>query len=308
MNKPIWLDRLKSGLSKSTTKLTDGIAGIFTKRKLDDAALEELEEVLITADFGPATAAKLTASLAASRFDKEVSDEEVRGALAEEIGKILEPVATPLKIEPLRKPHVMLVVGVNGSGKTTTIGKMAQHYRDQGLTVMLAAGDTFRAAAVEQLKIWGERAGCPVIAGKPGSDAAGLAFDALQAARTQGADLLLIDTAGRLQNKTGLMAGLEKISRVLKKLDEGAPHDCVLVLDATVGQNAHSQVEIFRDMVSVSGLVVTKLDGSAKGGVLVALAERFGLPVHAIGIGEGADDLRPFHAADYARDLMGLDA
>lgn len=307
MNKPSWLDRLKSGLSKSTTKLTDGIAGIFTKRKLDDAALEELEEVLITADLGPATAAKLTASLAASRFDKEVSDEEVRGALAEDIGKILEPVATPLNIEPSRKPHVVLVVGVNGSGKTTTIGKLAQHYRGQGLKVTLAAGDTFRAAAVEQLKIWGERAGCPVISGKPGGDAAGLAFDALQAARESGADLLLIDTAGRLQNKTDLMAGLEKISRVLKKIDEGAPHDCVLVLDATVGQNAHSQVEIFRDMVAVSGLVVTKLDGSAKGGVIVALAEKFGLPVHAIGVGEGADDLRPFNAADYARDLMGLD-
>ena len=307
MNKTSWLDRLKSGLSKSTTKLTDGIAGVFNKRKLDDEALEELEEVLITADLGPSTAAKLTASLAATRFDKEVSDEEVRGALADDIGKILEPVATPLDIEPSRKPHVVLVVGVNGSGKTTTIGKLAQHYRAQGLDVMLAAGDTFRAAAVEQLKIWGERAGCPVIAGKPGGDAAGLAFDALQAAREKGADLLLIDTAGRLQNKADLMAGLEKISRVLKNLDEGAPHDCVLVLDATVGQNAHSQVEIFRDMVAVSGLVVTKLDGSAKGGVIVALAEKFGLPVHAIGVGEGAEDLRPFDATDYARDLMGMD-
>ncbi len=306
MNKPSWLDRLKSGLSKSTTKLTDGIAGIFNKRKLDDDALEALEEVLITADLGPSTAAKLTANLAATRFDKEVDDEEVRTALADDIAKILEPVATPLEIEPSRKPHVVLVVGVNGSGKTTTIGKMAQHYRAQGLDVMLAAGDTFRAAAVEQLKIWGDRAGCPVVAGKPGGDAAGLAYDALQTAREKGADLLLIDTAGRLQNKADLMAGLEKISRVLKKLDESAPHDCVLVLDATVGQNAHSQVEIFSDMVAVSGLVVTKLDGSAKGGVLVALAERFGLPVHAIGVGEGADDLRPFDAEDYARDLMGI--
>ena len=308
MNKPSWLDRLKSGLSKSTAKLTDGIAGIFTKRKLDDEALEELEEVLITADLGPATAAKLTASLATTRFDKEVSDEEVRTALADDIGKILEPVATPLSIEASHKPHVVLVVGVNGSGKTTTIGKLAQHYRGQGLDVMLAAGDTFRAAAVEQLKIWGERAGCTVISGKQGGDAAGLAYDALQAAREQGADLLLIDTAGRLQNKADLMAGLEKVSRVLKKLDKSAPHDCVLVLDATVGQNAHSQVEIFRDMVAVSGLVVTKLDGSAKGGVIVALAERFGLPVHAIGVGEGAEDLRPFDAKDYARDLMGLKA
>tara|TARA_A100001037_G_scaffold55929_1_gene48133 strand:- start:137 stop:1063 length:927 start_codon:yes stop_codon:yes gene_type:complete len=308
MNKPSWLDRLKSGLSKSTAKLTDGIAGIFTKRKLDDEALEELEEVLITADLGPATAAKLAANLAATRFDKEVSDEEVRTALADDIGKILEPIATPLAIDASRKPHVVLVVGVNGSGKTTTIGKLAQHYRGQGLNVMLAAGDTFRAAAVEQLKIWGERAGCPVISGKQGGDAAGLAYDALQAAREQKADLLLIDTAGRLQNKSDLMAGLEKVSRVLKKLDDSAPHDCVLVLDATVGQNAHSQVEIFRDMVAVSGLVVTKLDGSAKGGVIVALAERFGLPVHAIGVGEGAEDLRPFDANDYARDLMGLNA
>ena len=306
MNKPSWLDRLRAGLSKSTDKLTDGIAGIFRKRKLDDAALEELEEILITADLGPATAAKLTANLAATRFDKEVTDEEVRGALAEDIAAILEPVATPLAIDAARKPHVVLVVGVNGSGKTTTIGKLAQRYRGQGLDIVLAAGDTFRAAAVEQLKIWGERAGCPVIAGKPGGDAAGLAYDALEQARTRGADLLLIDTAGRLQNKADLMAGLEKIGRVLKKLDDSAPHDCVLVLDATVGQNAHSQVEIFRDMIAVSGLVVTKLDGSAKGGVLVALAERFGLPVHAIGIGEGADDLQPFDASDYARDLMGI--
>ena len=308
MNKPNWLNRLKSGLSKSTTKLTDGIAGILTKRKLDDDALEELEEVLITADLGPATAAKLTASLAATRFNKEVSEEEVRTALADEIDKILEPIATPLAIDASHKPHVVLVVGVNGSGKTTTIGKLAQYYCEQGLSVTLGAGDTFRAAAVEQLKIWGDRTGCPVISGKQGGDAAGLAFDALQAAREQGADLLLIDTAGRLQNKTDLMAGLEKVSRVLKKLDEGAPHDCVLVLDASVGQNAHSQVKIFRDMVAVSGLVVTKLDGSAKGGVIVALAERFGLPVHAIGVGEGAEELQPFNAKDYARDLMGLEA
>ena len=308
MNQPNWLNRLKSGLSKSTAKLTGGIAGVFTKRKLDDDALEELEEVLITADLGPATAAKLTASLAATRFNKEVSDEEVRTALADEIDKILEPVATPLAIDASHKPHVVLVVGVNGSGKTTTIGKLAQHYREQGLSVTLGAGDTFRAAAVEQLMIWGDRTGCPVISGKQGGDAAGLAYDALQAAREQGADLLLIDTAGRLQNKTDLMAGLEKVSRVLKKLDEGAPHDCVLVLDASIGQNAHSQVKIFRDMVAVSGLVVTKLDGSAKGGVIVALAERFGLPVHAIGVGEGAEDLQPFNAKDYARDLMGLEA
>jgi fused signal recognition particle receptor len=308
MNTTSWLGRLKAGLSKSSAKLVGGISGIFTKRKLDDAALEELEEVLITADLGPVTAAKLTASLAATRFDKEVTDQEVRTALATDIAKILEPVAVPLAIERDAKPHVVLVVGVNGSGKTTTIGKLAQHYRDEGYSVMLAAGDTFRAAAVSQLQIWGERAGCKVIAGKQGADAAGLAFDAVQAAKAEGADILLIDTAGRLQNRADLMAGLEKINRVIKKLDPAAPHDCILVLDATVGQNAHSQVEIFRDMVAVTGLVVTKLDGSAKGGVLVALAEKFGLPVHAIGVGEGADDLRPFEATAFSRDLMGLEA
>jgi fused signal recognition particle receptor len=308
MNGTSWLGRLKSGLSKSTSKLVGGISGIFTKRKLDDAALEELEEVLITADLGPVTAAKLTASLAATRFNKEVSEEEVRTALADDIARILEPVATPLNIDRSRKPHVVLVVGVNGSGKTTTIGKLAQHYKEGGYNVMLAAGDTFRAAAVAQLQIWGERSGCRVIAGKQGADAAGLAFDAVQAAKAEGVDILLIDTAGRLQNRADLMAGLEKINRVIKKLDPEAPHDCILVLDATVGQNAHSQVEIFREMVSVTGLVVTKLDGSAKGGVLVALAEKFGLPVHAVGVGEGADDLQPFEAAAFARDLMGLDA
>ncbi len=306
MNTSSWLDRLKAGLSKSTSKLTDGISGIFRKRKLDDEALEELEELLISADLGPTTASKLTTNLAATRFDKEVSEEEVRTALAVDIAEILEPVAKPLTIDAHHKPHVILVVGVNGSGKTTTIGKLAQHYSKQGQKVMLAAGDTFRAAAVEQLQIWGNRAGCPVITGKSGGDAAGLAYDALQAALEQRVDILLIDTAGRLQNKSDLMAGLEKISRVLKKLDAGAPHDCVLVLDATVGQNAHSQVEVFRDMVAVSGLVVTKLDGSAKGGVLVALAEKFALPVHAIGVGEGAEDLRAFDASVYARDLMGL--
>ncbi len=307
MSKLGWLGRLKAGLSKTSSKLTEGIAGIFTRRKLDDAALEALEDLLITADLGPATAARLTANLAATRFDKEVSEAEVRAALAEDIATILEPVATPLAIDPGRRPHVVLVVGVNGSGKTTTIGKLAQQYRDQGLNVMLAAGDTFRAAAAEQLQIWGDRTGCPVIAGKAGGDAAGLAYDALQTARAEGADLLLIDTAGRLHNKSDLMAGLEKISRVLKKLDDTAPHDCLLVLDATVGQNAHSQVEIFRDIVAVSGLVLTKLDGSAKGGVLVALAEKFALPVHAIGVGESAEDLQPFEADAYARDLMGLE-
>ncbi len=301
-----WLARLKAGLSRSSGKLGDGISGIFTRRRLDEAALEELEELLISADLGVATAAKLAASLARERFDKDVSPEEVRGALAADVTRILEPVARPLVVDPAHRPHVVLVVGVNGSGKTTTIGKIAKGQAEQGRTVMLAAGDTFRAAAIDQLRIWGERTGCPVVAKPPGTDAAGLAYEALERARAEGTDLLLIDTAGRLHNKADLMAELEKIVRVLKKLDPEAPHDCLLVLDATTGQNAHAQVETFKELVQVTGLIVTKLDGSARGGVLVALAERFGLPVHAIGVGESADDLRPFTARDFARSLLGL--
>ncbi len=302
-----WLARLKAGLSRSSGKLGDGISGIFTKRKLDDAALEELEELLISADLGVSTAAKLTANLARNRFAKEVTPREVRASLAADIARILAPVARPLAVDPAHRPHVVLVVGVNGSGKTTTIGKLAKIYRDRGLKVLLAAGDTFRAAAIEQLSIWGERTGCPVVAKAPGADAAGLAFEALQRARAEGADLLIIDTAGRLHNRAELMAGLQKILRVLKKLDPEAPHDCLLVLDATTGQNAHAQVETFKELVQVTGLVVTKLDGSARGGVLVALAERFGLPVHAVGVGETAEDLRPFTADDFARGLLGLE-
>jgi fused signal recognition particle receptor len=302
-----WLARLKAGLSRSSGKLGDGISGIFTKRRLDDAALEELEELLISADLGVATAAKLAADLARERFDKDVSPEEVRGALAADVAGILEPVAQPLAVDPAHRPHVVLVVGVNGSGKTTTIGKIAKSESDQGLKVMLAAGDTFRAAAIDQLKIWGERTSCEVVAKAPGADASGLAYEALERARSEGVDLLLIDTAGRLHNKADLMAELQKIIRVLKKLDPEAPHDCLLVLDATTGQNAHAQVETFKQLVQVTGLIVTKLDGSARGGVLVALAERFGLPVHAIGVGESAEDLRPFAARDFARSLMGLE-
>ena len=302
-----WLARLKAGLSRSSGKLGDGISGIFTKRRLDDAALEELEELLISADLGVATAAKLAADLARERFDKDVSPEEVRGALAADVAAILEPVAQPLAVDPAHRPHVVLVVGVNGSGKTTTIGKIAKSESDQGLKVMLAAGDTFRAAAIDQLKIWGERTSCEVVAKAPGADASGLAYEALERARSEGVDLLLIDTAGRLHNKADLMAELQKIIRVLKKLDPEAPHDCLLVLDATTGQNAHAQVETFKQLVQVTGLIVTKLDGSARGGVLVALAERFGLPVHAIGVGESAEDLRPFAARDFARSLMGLE-
>lgn len=302
-----WLSRLKRGLSRSSAKLTGGISDLFTKRKLDDAALEELEELLIGADLGVATAAKLTQSLAKSRFNQEVSSEEIRGALAEDMAAILEPVAQTISIYQAHKPHVILVCGVNGSGKTTTIAKMAGLFKHLGFKVVLAAGDTFRAAAVEQLQIWGERTGCPVIARPIGSDAAGLAYDALEKARADRADILLIDTAGRLQNKTDLMAELQKIVRVMKKVDEKAPHDCLLVLDATVGQNAHNQVEVFREMVNVTGLAVTKLDGSAKGGVVVALAEKFDLPVHFIGVGESMEDMRAFDARSFARSLMGLE-
>lgn len=302
-----WLSRLKEGLSRSSSRLGEGISGIFTKRRLDEAALEELEELLIAADLGVAPAAKLTAQLARTRFGKDVSPEEIRTALAEEAAQLLEPVAKPLQPDPARRPHVVLVVGVNGTGKTTTIGKLAKLYREQGLKVVLAAGDTFRAAAIEQLQIWGERSGCSVVAGKQGADAAGLAFDALQKAKAEGADLLLIDTAGRLHNKENLMAELQKIIRVIRKLDPEAPHDVILTLDATTGQNALQQVATFKELVNLTGLVVTKLDGSARGGVLVALAEKFALPVHAIGVGEGADDLRPFEARDFARGLMGLE-
>jgi fused signal recognition particle receptor len=306
--KKSWFGRLKEGLTKSTQRITQSITGLFTKKKLDQKTLDELEDVLIQADLGVAVAGQLVANLKRTRFDKEVTDEEVRGAFADDIAGILTPVAKSLAIDAAKKPHVVLVVGVNGSGKTTTIGKMARQFSDEGRKVMIAAGDTFRAAAVEQLRIWGERSKVPVIARETGADAAGLAFDALKAAQDAKADVLLIDTAGRLQNKSGLMQELAKIVRVIRKLDEGAPHSCLLVLDATVGQNAHSQVEVFREMVQVDGLVLTKLDGTAKGGVLVALAEKFRVPVVAIGVGEGIDDLRPFDARQFARGLMGLEA
>jgi fused signal recognition particle receptor len=304
-----WFEKLKQGLAKTSARLTDGVAGIFTgKRRLDDAALEELEDVLIGSDLGPGMAARMTTELARTRFDKEIGGDEVREAFAAHVTSVLEPVAKPLVIDRTKKPHVVLVVGVNGSGKTTTIGKLAKHYKDQGLTVMLAAGDTFRAAAVEQLKVWGERTGCPVIARDTGSDAASLAFEALTEAKEAGVDVLLVDTAGRLHNKAGLMQELQKVVRVLGKQDDSAPHDTIMVLDATVGQNALQQVKVFGEMVKVTGLVVTKLDGTAKGGVLVALADTFGLPVHAIGVGEQAEDMRPFEARDFARSLMGLSA
>jgi fused signal recognition particle receptor len=301
-----WLGRLKAGLQRSSSRLADGIGTILVSRRLDETSLAALEELLIAADLGPQTATALTAKLGQRRFPPEVSAEAVREALAEEIAAILAPVAKPLVIDPAHKPFVVLVVGVNGTGKTTTIGKLASFYKAEGRSVMLCAGDTFRAAAIEQLGIWGARAGVPVIARPQGSDAAGVAYDALAAAREAKCDLLLVDTAGRLHNRNDLMAELLKIRRALTKLDATAPHATLLVLDASTGQNAHAQVEIFRSMVEVTGLVVTKLDGTARGGVLVALAERFGLPVHAVGVGEAAEDLRPFDAMDFARSLMGL--
>jgi fused signal recognition particle receptor len=304
-----FFSRLKEGLTRSTQKLTEGLTGItavFKKRRLDDAALEELEDVLIGADLGTEVARRVIESFRRSRFGKEVTDDEIKQALAEELGAILEPVARPLRLDPAQRPHVVLVVGVNGTGKTTTIGKLAQNFRDSGKRAVLVAGDTFRAAAVEQLQIWGERVGAPVIAGGANADAAGLAFDALTRAAADGADVLLIDTAGRLHNKAVLMDELRKIIRVLRKQDATAPHSVLLVLDATTGQNAVQQVRVFKEMVDVTGLVVTKLDGSARGGIVVALAETFGLPVHAVGVGEKASDLRPFDAGDFARGLVGM--
>jgi fused signal recognition particle receptor len=303
-----WLSRLRSGLKKSSTKLSDGIHDIFANRKLNDETLAELEELLISADLGPLIATQLVTTFAQNRFGRDVTDLDVKIALAEQISTLLQPYAVPLKIDVTKKPFVVVVVGVNGVGKTTTIGKLAHAYRTQGLKVMLAAGDTFRAAAISQLKIWGERTESPVIAGAQGDDAASLVFQALEKARAANVDLLLIDTAGRLHNKSDLMDELAKIVRVVKKMDPTAPHATLLVLDATTGQNAQSQVQVFKDLTQVTGLVVTKLDGSAKGGILIALADRFKLPVHAIGVGETSDDLRPFHAEDFARSLLAIDS
>ena len=302
-----WWGRLTEGMKRTSSSLSDRVTGLFTKRKLDATTLEDLEDALIQADFGLETATRISDAVGKGRYEKGISPDEVRAILAAEVERALDPVAVPLRIDAGKKPFVLLMVGVNGAGKTTTIGKLALKLRAEGRSVMLAAGDTFRAAAVEQLKVWGERTGTPVITRPQGSDAAGLAFDALQEAKRQGTDVLLIDTAGRLQNKTGLMAELEKIVRVLSKLDPEAPHATLLVLDATVGQNALSQVELFSQAAPVSGLVMTKLDGTARGGILVALAAKFGLPVHFIGVGEGVEDLEPFAARDFARAIAGLE-
>ena len=302
-NKQGWFQRLKAGLTKTSSRLTQDITGIFTKRKFDAATLQELEDLLIQADLGVETAMRITDALARDRHDKEITPEEVRAVLAAEVERTLVPVAKPLQIGDADRPHVILVVGVNGTGKTTTIGKMAQRLAQDGKKVLLAAGDTFRAAAIDQLKIWGERTGAEVIAHNVGADSAGLAFDALKRAKDENCDVLLIDTAGRLQNKQALMDELEKVLRVLRKIDPRAPHQVLLVLDATTGQNALNQVEVFKDRAGVTGLIMTKLDGTARGGILVAISAKFGIPVHAIGVGEGVDDLSEFDAGEFARAI-----
>ena len=300
-----WLAKLRSGLARSSDKLGGNLAGLFGTAPLDPARLDAIEEALIASDLGPALAGRIVAQLAPEKYPRGIDEAGVRAVVAAEVAKVLAPVARPLEVVAFPRPQVILIVGVNGSGKTTTIAKLAHLFAEQDYSVMLAAGDTFRAAAIEQLKIWGGRAGVPVIAGEQGADAAGLAFTALDAARAAGSDVLIIDTAGRLQNKSGLMDELAKIKRVLRKAMPSAPHDVVLVLDAGVGQNALNQIEVFRDVAGVTGLVMTKLDGTARGGVLVAAAERFGLPIHAVGVGEGMGDLRPFAAEEFARALAG---
>jgi len=300
-----WWKRLSGGLKRTSASLGGAIADLVSKRKLDADAVEELEHELIRADLGPEFAARMAAVLGEGRYEKGIAPDELKAVLAGEIEKVLGPVAKPLEVTA--KPFIVLVAGVNGSGKTTTIGKLASRFRKEGKSVMLVAGDTFRAAAIDQLKIWGERTGASVIAREPGADAAGLAFDALAAAKTQGTDVVLVDTAGRLQNRTELMDELEKMVRVMRKVEPAAPHAVLLVLDATVGQNALSQVDIFGKIAGVTGLVMTKLDGTARGGILVAIASRFGLPVHFVGVGEGVEDLSPFTARDFARAIVGLE-
>ncbi len=305
-----WFSRLSRGLGKSSSKITKGLSDIITKSRLDQQALDSLEEVLIAADLGPKTAARVIADFSKDRFGKDISEEEIKEALAKSIEKILAPVVKPLLVEKIEnKPFVILVCGVNGAGKTTTIGKFSQQLiHDEGKSVIIAAADTFRAAAIDQLAEWAKRCNATMFSKDVGADAAAVAYEAYEEAVKQGSDVLIIDTAGRLQNKANLMDELEKIIRVLKKKDENIPHSTLLVLDSTTGQNAYSQVETFKNMVDITGLIVTKLDGSAKGGVLVGLADQFNVPVHAVGVGEGIDDLKPFSARDYARSLMGLDS
>jgi fused signal recognition particle receptor len=303
-----WLERMRSGFRKTSDRLGDNLTGLFTKASLDPATLDSIEEALIASDLGPETAAKVRERLASEKFERGLTEEAVRAVVAEELEKILRPVAEPLEIIAFPRPQVILVVGVNGSGKTTTIAKLAHLFQEQDYSVLLAAGDTFRAAAIEQLQIWADRAGVPIIAGPEGSDSSAIVYDGVKKATAEGIDVLIVDTAGRLQNKKVLMDELAKIRRVLGRLNPAAPHDVVLVLDATTGQNALSQIEVFREVAGVTGLVMTKLDGTARGGVLVAAAEKYGLPIHAIGVGEGMDDLRPFDPALAARAIAGAGA
>jgi fused signal recognition particle receptor len=305
--KQSWFQRLRFGLSRSSTTIARGVTDIFTKRKLDAASLDDLEDVLIQADLGLAAATRIREAVGHGRYERGINPDAVKQILADEVERALEPVARPLVIDPTKRPFVILVIGVNGSGKTTTIGKLAAKFMAEGKAVLLAAGDTFRAAAIEQLRIWARRTLSALVEREQGADAAGLAFDALTRARELNVDVVLMDTAGRLQNRTELMSELEKIIRVMRKVDAEAPHAVLLVLDATVGQNALSQVEIFGRVAGVTGLVMTKLDGTARGGILVAIADKFALPVHFIGVGEGVDDLEPFTARDFADAIAGID-
>ena len=308
MSETSWLERMRAGFRKTSDRLGDNLSGLLTRASLDAPTLDQIEEALIASDLGPATAAKVRARLAGERFEKGLTEAAVRAVVAEELEKILKPVAEPLEIDAFPRPQVILVVGVNGSGKTTTIAKLAHLFEEQDYSVLLAAGDTFRAAAIEQLRIWADRAGVPIICGPEGSDSSAIVYDGVKKATAEGIDVLIVDTAGRLQNKKDLMDELAKIRRVLGRLNPAAPHDGVLVLDATTGQNALSQIEVFREVAGVTGLVMTKLDGTARGGVLVAAAEKYGLPIHAIGVGEGMDDLRPFDPALAARAIAGASA
>ena len=305
MSEATWLERVRLGFRRTSDRFGENITGIFGKAALDDESLDALEEALIASDLGPATAAKIRDRLASERFERGVSEAEVRRLIAQELEAILAPVAKPLEIEAFPRPQVILVVGVNGSGKTTTIAKLAHLFVEQDYSVLLAAGDTFRAAAIEQLRIWADRIGVPIITGAEGSDSSALVFDGVRKATAEGIDVLIVDTAGRLQNKKHLMDELAKIRKVLGRLNPAAPHDVVLVLDATTGQNALSQIDVFKEVAGVTGLVMTKLDGTARGGVMVAAADKYRLPIHAIGVGEGMDDLRPFDAAEVARAIAG---
>ena len=307
MSETSWRDKLFGGFRKTSDRLGENLTGLFGKAALDAATLDEIEEALIASDLGPVTAGRIRARLEGEMFEKGLDERAVREIVAQEIEKVLAPVAKPLEIEAFPRPQVILVIGVNGSGKTTTIAKLAHMLKEQDYAVMLVAGDTFRAAAIGQLKVWAERVGVPIITGAEGGDAAGLVFEGVKQGTEQGIDVLIVDTAGRLQNKTGLMDELAKIRRVLGRLNPAAPHDVLLVLDATTGQNGLSQIEIFKETAGVTGLIMTKLDGTARGGVLVAAAERYGMPVHAIGLGEGVDDLKPFDPGEVARAIAGLE-